>query len=74
MAEEKKNGIIQKEDHNEFELAMRFLGNEIIAIKLAATNFSGKLIVYSILLLFLTFMLMEVFGLAEMFGYGMEDE
>jgi len=75
MAEEqKKNGIVQKEDHNEFELAMRFLGNEIIAIKLAATNFSGKLIVYSILLLFLTFMLMEVFGLAEMFGYGMEDD
>lgn len=70
----KDNGIVQKEDHNEFELAMRFLGNEIIAIKLAATNFSGKLIVYSILLLFLTFMLMEVFGLAEMFGYGMEDE
>ena len=48
MAEEKKNGIVQKEDHNEFELAMRFLGNEIIAIKLAATNFNGKLIVYSI--------------------------
>lgn len=75
MAEEqKKNGIVQREDHNEFELAMRFLGNEIIAIKLAATNFSGKLIVYSILLLFLTFMLMEVFGLAEMFGYGMEED
>jgi hypothetical protein len=72
MAEEKNNGIVQKEDHNEFELAMRFLGNEIIAIKLAATNFNGKLIVYSILLMFLTFMLMEVFGLAEMFGYGIE--
>ena len=72
--EEKKNGIVQKEDHNEFELAMRFFGNELIAIKLAATNFSGKLIVYSILLMFLTFMLMEVFGLAELFGYGMEDE
>tara|TARA_Y100000389_G_scaffold135765_1_gene133285 strand:+ start:334 stop:552 length:219 start_codon:yes stop_codon:yes gene_type:complete len=72
MAEEKSNGIVQKEDHNEFELAMRFLGNEIIAIKLAATNFNGKLIVYSILLMFLTFMLMEVFGLAEMFGYGIE--
>ena len=72
--EEKKNGITVKNDHNEFELAMRFFGNEIIAIKLAATNFSGKLIVYSILLMFLTFMLMDVFGLAEMFGYGMEDE
>jgi hypothetical protein len=53
---------------------MRFLGNEIIAIKLAATNFSGKLIVYSILLMFLTFMLMDVFGLAEMLGYGISDE
>ena len=71
--EEKKNGIVTKEDHNEFELAMRFLGNEIIAIKLAATNFSGKLIVWSIILLFLTFMILEVFGLAEMFGYGMEE-
>lgn len=74
MIEEKKTGIVIKEDHNEFELAMRFLGNEIIAIKLAATNFSGKLIVYSILLLFLTFMLMEIFGLDEMFGYGMEEK
>jgi len=54
-------------------VAMRFFGNELIAIKLAATNFSGKLIVYSILLMFLTFMLMEVFGLAELFGYGMEE-
>jgi hypothetical protein len=72
MAEEKKNGIVKKEDHNEFELAMRFFGNELIAIKLAATNFNGKLIVYSILLMFLTFMLMEVFGLAELFGYGIE--
>ena len=72
--EEKNNGIVTKEDHNEFELAMRFFGNELIAIKLAATNFSGKLIVYSILLMFLTFMLMEVFGLAEMFGYGISDD
>jgi len=53
---------------------MRFFGNELIAIKLAATNFSGKLIVYSILLMFLTFMLMEVFGLAELFGYGISDD
>lgn len=71
--EEKKNGIVQKEDHNEFELAMRFFGNELIAIKLAATNFSGKLIVWSILLLILTFMIFEVFGVAQMFGYGMEE-
>ena len=72
--EEKKNGVQIKNEHNVFELALRFLGNELIAIKLAATNFSGKLIVWSILLLFVSFMIMEVFGLAEMFGYGMEDE
>ena len=73
MSEEKKNGIVIKDEHNEFELALRFLGNELIAIKMAATNFSGKLIVWSILLLFLTFMILEVFGVAEMFGYGMEE-
>lgn len=69
----KENGIEIKNEHNEFELALRFLGNELIAIKMAATNFSGKLIVWSILLLMMSFMIMEVFGLAEMFGYGMED-
>ena len=74
MEKQKNNGIEIKNEHNEFELALRFLGNELIAIKLAATNFSGKLIVYSILLMFLTFMLMEVFGLAEMFGYGISDD
>ena len=73
MTEEKKNGIVIKDEHNEFELALRFLGNELIAIKLAATNFSGKLIVWSILLLLLTFMIFEVFGVAQMFGYGMEE-
>ena len=71
--ETKKNGIETKNEHNEFELAVRFLGNELIAIKLAATNFSGKLIVWSILLLLLTFMIFEVFGVAQMFGYGMEE-
>lgn len=60
-------------DHNEFELAMRFFGNELIAIKLAATNFSGKLIVWSIILLLMSFMIMEVFGVAEMLGYGIDD-
>lgn len=69
----KENGIEIKNEHNEFELALRFLGNELIAIKMAATNFSGKLIVWSILLLIMSFMIMEVFGLAEMFGYGIED-
>ena len=62
-----------KEEHNEFELALRFLGNELIAIKMAATNFSGKLIVWSILLLMFSFMVLEVFGLSAMFGYGMEE-
>ena len=61
MSEEKKNGIVVKNKHNEFELALRFLGNELIAIKMAAQNFSGKLIVYSILLLLFSFMLIEVF-------------
>ena len=48
MAEEKKNGIVIKNEHNEFELALRFLGNELIAIKMDETNFSGKMIVWSI--------------------------
>jgi len=68
MAEEKQNGIVVKNEHNEFELALRFLGNELIAIKMAATNFSGKLIVWSILLLLFSFMLLEVFGLSAYFG------
>ena len=68
MAEEKKNGIVMKNEHNEFELALRFLGNQLIAIKMAATNFSGKLIVWSILLLLFSFMLLEVFGLSAYFG------
>ena len=68
MAEEKKNGIVIKNEHNEFELALRFLGNELIAVKMAATNFSGKLIVWSILLLLFSFMLLEVFGLSAYFG------
>ena len=63
----------KKEEHNEFELALRFLGNELIAIKMAATNFSGKLIVWSFLLLIFSFMVLEVFGLSAMFGYGMEE-
>ena len=70
--------VIPNEEHlkvfqNEFELALRFLGNELIAIKMAATNFSGKLIVWSILLLIMSFFILEVFGVAEMFGYGMEE-
>ena len=67
-----KNDDDRKEEHNEFELALRFLGNELIAIKMAATNFSGKLIVWSILLLIFSFLLMNLFGLDQMFGYGVE--
>jgi len=69
---EKQNGIVVKQNsqHNEFELSLRFLGNELIAIKLAATNFSAKLIVWSILLLIFSFMILEVFGLSAMLGYG----
>ena len=57
MAEDKK--ILEiKNDHNEFELMLRFFGNEIIAIKLAASNFNGKLIMWAIVIMFFTFMLM----------------
>ena len=69
MAEvEKKNGIVVKDEHNEFELALRFLGNELIAIKMAATNFSGKLILWSILLLLFSFMMIEVFEVNTWIG------
>ena len=68
MAEEKKNGVVIKNEHNEFELALRFLGNELIAIKMAATNFSGKLILWSILLLLFSFMLIEVFEVNTWLG------
>ena len=70
MAEDKKKygyskESEEKEQHNEFELALRFLSNELIAIKMVATNFSGKLIIWSIFLLFFTFMCLEVFGLND---------
>ncbi len=68
MTEEKKNGIVVKDEHNEFELALRFLGNELVAIKMAATNFSGKLILWSILLLLFSFMLIEVFEVTTWIG------
>ena len=68
MTEEKKNGIVVKDEHNEFELALRFLGNELVAIKMAATNFSGKLILWSILLLLFSFMLIEVFEVTTWVG------
>ena len=68
MEKQKNNGFVVKNEHNEFELAVRFLGNELIAIKMAATNFSGKLIVWSILLLLFSFMLIEVFEVNKWLG------
>lgn len=68
MADEKKKTIELKNDENEFELMLRFFGNEILAIKLAATNFNGKLIMWSIVIMLFTFMLMEVFGFSAMLG------
>ena len=55
-------------NENSFDLILRILGNEFIAIRIGSTNFSGKLIAGSILLLFFTFMLLEVFGLSRMLG------
>jgi hypothetical protein len=68
MADDDKKAIEIKNEHNEFELMLRFFGNEIIAIKLAASNFSGKMIVWSIILLMFTFMIMEVFGVSAWLG------
>jgi|TARA_B100000085_G_scaffold257995_1_gene259701 hypothetical protein len=64
----KKKTIELRNDENEFELMLRFFGNEILAIKLAATNFNGKLIMWSIVIMLFTFMLMEVFGFSAMLG------
>ena len=55
-------------NENSFELVLRILGNEFIAIRIGSTNFSGNLIAGSILLLFFTFMLLEVFGLSRVLG------
>ena len=68
MAEEKRDGVVVKDDHNEFELMLRFFGNEILAIKLAASNFNGKLIMWAMVTMFFTFMLMEVFGFSAWLG------
>ena len=65
MSENKTKPINIKIDENSFELILRILGNEFVAIRIGSTNFSGKLIAGGVLLLFLTFMLMEVFGLNE---------
>ena len=68
MADEKKKVVEVKNDENEFELMLRFFGNEILAIKLAASNFNGKLIMWAMVIMFFTFMIMEVFGLSAWLG------
>ena len=68
MADENKKPIHVDINENSFELILRILGNEFIAIRIGSTNFSGKLIAGSILLLFFTFMLLEVFGLSRILG------
>ena len=66
MTEDKKKPVsINVNDHS-FEIVLRILGNELIATRISSSNFSGKLIAGGILLLFFTFMILEVFGLNEM--------
>jgi len=65
MTEEKKKLINLDIGQNSFELSLRILGNEFVAIKIGSTNFSGKLIAGGILLLFFTLVLLERYGLNE---------
>ena len=44
MTDEKKKIINLDLSNNSFELSLRILGNEFVAIKIGSTNFSGKLI------------------------------
>lgn len=55
-------------EQNEFELCLRILGNELLAIRLAASNFSGKIVVWGVILLLFTFLIMEVFGVNALMG------
>ena len=64
--EDKKKPVSMKIDENSFELSLRILSNEFVAIKIGSTNFSGKLIAGGILLLFFTLILLEGFGLNEL--------
>ena len=66
MKLEDKKPIKMKIDENSFELSLRILSNEFVAIKIGSTNFSGKLIAGGILLLFFTLILLEGFGLNEL--------
>ena len=68
VSEEKKKPVEVSVGQNSFELVLRILGNEFVAIKIGSTNFSGKLIAGSILLLFFTFIMLEVFGLSKVLG------
>jgi|TARA_R110002051_G_scaffold33388_1_gene74924 hypothetical protein len=65
MTEDKKKIVNVNIGQNSFELSLRILGNEFVAIKIGSTNFSGKLIAGGILLLFFTLVLLEGFGLNE---------
>ena len=65
MTDEKKKLINLDLSNNSFELSLRILCNEFVAIKIGSTNFSGKLIAGGILLLFFTLVLLEGFGLNE---------
>jgi len=73
MAEDKKKIVEIKSEKNEFELMLRILGNEFVGIRLASTNASGKMILWAVLLLFFTFMTMEVFGFNKYFTGGNGD-
>ena len=66
MSDKDKKPINLKIDENSFELSLRILSNEFVAIKIGSTNFSGKLIAGGILLLFFTLILLEGFGLNEL--------
>jgi hypothetical protein len=68
LMDQSKKPVSISVGENSFELVLRILGNEFVAIKIGSTNFSGKLIAGGVLLLFFTFMLMEVFGLSRMLG------
>jgi len=68
MAEETKKVVQVKNDENEFELMLRFFFYEILAIKLAASNFNGKLIMWAMVIMFFTFLIMEVFGFSAWLG------
>ncbi len=65
MTEDKKKIVNVDIGQNSFELSLRILGNEFVAIKIGSTNFSGKLIAGGVLLLFFTLVLLEGFGLNE---------